>query len=81
MLLNGLLQLKHKIKKSSDASCDKNWNQMVHDLSLSVHTHSLDALLIHTDALKQGFEDFSQGKGKEADSTKLQTMGHLIQDP
>lgn len=44
------------------------------------YTHSLDALFIDTDAPKQGFENFSQCEGKEANGAELQTVSHLLQD-
>lgn len=44
------------------------------------HTHSLDALLVHTDAPEQGFKDFAEREGEEADGAKLQMVSHLLQD-
>lgn len=44
------------------------------------YTHSLDALFIDTDAPEQGFKNFGQCEGKEANGAEVQTVSHLLQD-
>lgn len=46
----------------------------------SQDTHSLDALLVDTDMLEEGFEGLAKGKGKEADGADLEPVGHLLQN-
>ena len=42
--------------------------------------HPLESLLVHTDAPEQGFEDFAEREGEEANGAELQVVSHLLQD-
>lgn len=54
--------------------------KLSHDEAVCVSAHPLDSILIDVDAAEQGFEDFAECEGKEANGAELQAVGHLLQD-
>lgn len=77
MLLDGLLELPTKQTTHQVCICTC---VSVNLIVSRVYSHPLDSLLIDTDAPEQGFEDFAEREGEEANGAELQGVSHLLQD-